>query len=44
MTENIITPNFTNGFTIVVMAAIFFTALYLLSQGVHWALAQQSAS
>ena len=33
MTENIITPNFTNGFTIVVMAAIFFTAL-----------AQQSAS
>lgn len=44
MTENIITPNFTNGLTIVVMAAVFFTGLYLISQGVHWALAQNSGS
>lgn len=43
MTENIITPNFTNGVTIVVMAIVFFTFLYAVTQGVHWAMGQQGS-
>lgn len=42
MNENIITPNFTNGVTIVILALVFFGGLFLVSQGVHWVMGQNS--
>lgn len=42
--ENIITPNFTNGVTIVILAMVFFGGLYLVTQGVHWGLAKSQGA
>jgi len=35
MSDNIITPTFTNGITITVMAALGLGVLYLIAQGLH---------
>jgi hypothetical protein len=44
MNENIITPNFTNGVTIVILALVFFGGLWLLTQGVKWGVSQSQSS